>query len=341
MARCVDQYVPRTGGLRIVEVGSRRGKDQARTPWELFDGYDCEYIGVDIVNGPNVDRVMTKPYRLPLRANSADVVLSGQVFEHIPFVWVSMAEIARVLKPNGHGLITAPSRGHRHGTQDCWRFYPDGMRALAAWSGLELLEASTDFPPQDGTTRRHDFSAIDADHYWGDTVGVFRKPVDYRRVRMAAVRSLTKLWANRARAIDIRDIPPGRRSVTICSVGCLKPRPPCSSTLTSTATRPPRSSTSATTGTPAAHAMVSADDRSLRIDAGLTVSFNTYFNSFYASYWKDCTSVSTVTLRVQLAGRGVVTAICQSRDGSIERGRSRPVRQCHRDDRRDRRCPNS
>ncbi len=64
--------------------------------------------------------------------------------------------------------------------------------------------------------------------------------------------------------------------------------------------------------------VLSADDRSLHIDAGLTVSFNTYFNSFYAGYWKDCTSVSTVALRVQLAGRGAVTVSRQSRDGAVE-----------------------
>ena len=207
MAQCVDQYVPRTGRLRVVEVGSRRVNIQAHTHRELFASYDCEYIGVDIADGPNVDRVMTRPYRIPLRSNAADVVLSGQAFEHIPFMWVSMSEIARVLKPNGHGLITVPSRGHRHGIQDCWRFYPDGMRALAAWSGLELLEATTDFPPRAGGTRRHDYAAIDPAQYWGDTVGVFRKPTDYRRLRMAAVRSVTKLWANRAAASGV---PPSR-----------------------------------------------------------------------------------------------------------------------------------
>jgi ubiquinone/menaquinone biosynthesis C-methylase UbiE len=45
---------------------------------------------------------MAKPYRLPLRSNSVDVVVSGQAFEHIPFVWVSITEIARVLRRGGH-----------------------------------------------------------------------------------------------------------------------------------------------------------------------------------------------------------------------------------------------
>ena len=204
MARCLKEYLPTTGGLRIVDLGSRQVRKRARTHRDLLDSYDCEYIGVDIVKGANVDVVMTKPYRLPVRSNSADAVLSGQAFEHIPFFWASMTEIARVLKPNGHAFITAPSRGHVHGGQDCWRFYPDGMRALAAWSGLELLEVFTDFPPKAGASRFLDYSAIEPATYWGDTVGVFRKPADYPRVRMAVARSLTTAWANRLGGLDGR-----------------------------------------------------------------------------------------------------------------------------------------
>jgi hypothetical protein len=49
-----------------------------------------------------------------------------------------------VLKPNGYLFLTAPSRGHHHSTYDLWRYYPDGMRALAAQADLRLLAAYTD-----------------------------------------------------------------------------------------------------------------------------------------------------------------------------------------------------
>jgi len=207
MAQCVKKYVPATGPLRVVDVGSRvpkgaRNPENVRIHRQLFDRDGCEYVGVDIGRGRNVDKVMRRPYRLPLRANSVDVVVSGQTFEHIPFVWVSMIEIARVLRPGGHAFVTAPSRGHVHGGQDCWRFYPDGMRALAAWSGLELRETSTDFPPRRGRTARLDYAAADPRQYWGDTVAVFQKGRDYPRIRMAAVRPVIRLWANHVRGID-------------------------------------------------------------------------------------------------------------------------------------------
>ncbi len=65
-------------------------------------------------------------------------------------------------------------------------------------------------------------------------------------------------------------------------------------------------------------AALSPEDRSLHIDAGLRVTFGTYFNSFFAAYWEQCTSLSTVTVRVRVAGRGAVTLVAQAADGSTE-----------------------
>src|SRR5205085_2881574 len=76
-----------------------------------------------------------------------DIVLSGQVFEHVPFFWASLLEIARVMKPEAYFFLTVPSCGHLHSTYDCWRVYPYGLRAMAACSRLVLRRAFTDFPP--------------------------------------------------------------------------------------------------------------------------------------------------------------------------------------------------
>ena len=40
----------------------------------------------------------------------------------------------------------APSRGPEHRVpKDCWRFYRDGMQAMAYWTGLKCIEATTDW----------------------------------------------------------------------------------------------------------------------------------------------------------------------------------------------------
>ena len=206
MELCIREYLPTSRRLRVVDLGSRISGKQTRTHKALLAGHDIDYVGVDVLDGPNVDAVMTRPYRIPVRSRTADVVISGQAFEHIPFFWVSMLEIARVLKPGGHAFITAPSRGHAHDAQDCWRYYPDGLRALAAHSRLELREAYTDFPPSKGIW--HDYRAIDTKAaYWGDTVGVFRRPARYPRLTMFAVRETAVWWANRVGGVDGVPVP--------------------------------------------------------------------------------------------------------------------------------------
>ncbi len=204
MQDCVDEFVPSEGRLTVVDFGSHtkaRRMDQEMVHRRLLGERDCELIGVDVRDGSNVDLVMKKPYRVPLRSDSVDVVISGQVFEHIPFFWASALEIARLLKPGGVFLMSVPSRGHPHTRVDCWRYYPDGVRAMAAFAGLEVLRASTDFPPSSGGRRpRHQYHQITTTpgHYWGDTIGVLRKPHDYPNRRMALVRTPLLWWANRA-----------------------------------------------------------------------------------------------------------------------------------------------
>ncbi|MFE6027610.1 methyltransferase domain-containing protein [Streptomyces niveus] len=202
MELCVKEYMPTTGRHRVVDLGSRISPKQSLTHRGLLGGRDVEYIGVDVLDGPNVDIVMPAPYRIPVRSRTADFVMSGQAFEHIPFFWASMMEIARVLRPGGLAFVTAPSRGHVHDAQDCWRYYPDGFRAMAAFTGLELAEAYTDFPPLKGI--RFDYAAIDGKRaYWGDSVGVFRRPRrPRRRLWEYAVRELTVRYANRVGGVD-------------------------------------------------------------------------------------------------------------------------------------------
>lgn len=196
MRQRVDRYVPTGVPLTVVDLGSRSVANQVKTHRSLFDERWCEYIGVDINEGPNVDVVMKQPYRIPLKDNSADVVVSGQVFEHIPYVWVSMLEIARILRPGGWCLLSAPSRGHEHNPPfDCWRFYPDSYRALAKFSTLQLLDVTTDLPPLT-EKNRFDYAGIEASSYWGDTVGVFQKTPVYEAKRIKKIREPMIEWAN-------------------------------------------------------------------------------------------------------------------------------------------------
>lgn len=154
--------------LDIIDFGSQTVDDQPRSYRDLFDDSSWSYRGLDIENGANVDVVVANPYHwTEIPSDSVDVVVSGQAFEHVEYVWASMFEIARVLKPGGVAAIIAPSSGveHRYPV-DCWRFYPDGLAALATWVDCEVLDVFTDWN-----------RAV-----WADSVLVARKPdVDVER----------------------------------------------------------------------------------------------------------------------------------------------------------------
>jgi SAM-dependent methyltransferase len=205
MRKSIENNLSPALHYRVLDFGSGISPGQDWTHRDLLDGYNCTVRGADVEGGPNVDIVMSKPYRLPLRSESVDVIITGSAFEHIPFFWASILELARVLRPRGFIFLTAPSRGHVHTIQDCWRYYPDGMRSLAAFARLHLREAHTDFPPK-GNGRRFDYASIETkNYYWGDSVGVFQKPRNYSKL-VTLAREPIIWWANRVGGID--HVPP-------------------------------------------------------------------------------------------------------------------------------------
>jgi len=151
--------------LKIVDLGSM---DIGGCYRPIFTEAKWDYVGIDLAPGENVDIVLSDPYNwLEIDSSSVDVVISGQAFEHIAFFWKTMAEITRILTPGGLCCIIAPSGGPEHKYPvDCWRFFPDGFRALAHYAGLEVLSATTQQEPQG-------FS--DDSDTWADTVLVARK----------------------------------------------------------------------------------------------------------------------------------------------------------------------
>ena len=124
--------------LTILDVGSFNVNGSYN---RYFQNPKWKYTGADIVDGKNVDVVFKEPYNWQFKDNSFDVVISGQTFEHIEYPWLTIKEIERVMKPGGVGCIIAPSEGYEHRYPlDCWRFMPDGFRALAKWAGLEVID---------------------------------------------------------------------------------------------------------------------------------------------------------------------------------------------------------
>lgn len=164
VARLATAYLQnyRDAKLSIIDVGSKTVSQQSLSYRPLFDLPNWTYTGLDISNGFNVDTVLSDPYLwVEIPTESVDVVVSGQALEHIPFIWLTFFEFGRVLKRGGLGIVVAPSSGGLHRFPvDSWRIFEDGMRALAQFSSLDVLDVFTDHGNGD----------------WSDSILVFQKP---------------------------------------------------------------------------------------------------------------------------------------------------------------------
>lgn len=78
---------------------------------------ECQYEGVDIIEGPNVDTV-SRVHKLGFMYNeSFDVVISTEMLEHDEYWRESIKRMYAMVKPGGMLLITAGGTGRpEHGT---------------------------------------------------------------------------------------------------------------------------------------------------------------------------------------------------------------------------------
>jgi SAM-dependent methyltransferase len=160
--------------LTVLDVGSRCVPGQNNNYKIFFNTKYFNYIGLDMVEGYNVDIVLKKPYQWDeVQNNFCDVLICGQVFEHIEFPWITISEIARVVKPNGLICIIVPSMAtlHRYPVH-CQNYFSDGMIALAKYTGLEIIHATTNFAPLKASFAWYGENA--------DTMVIAKKPNDWK-----------------------------------------------------------------------------------------------------------------------------------------------------------------
>lgn len=143
-----DEYASKIDkeNVKILDVGSYNVNGSYK---ELFSDGKYNYTGLDMEKGPNVDIVLNKSYDWSqIESDYYDIVISGQAFEHIEFFWITMSEMARVLKKDGLICIITPNGfGEHRYPVDCYRFFSDGMIALARYVNLDVLHAHTNCAP--------------------------------------------------------------------------------------------------------------------------------------------------------------------------------------------------
>lgn len=126
-----DKYLADKPMASILDIGSLCLYKQPSYR-EIFKGF--RYTGMDIIPGNNVDIVGYENVKTVY-----DIVISGQVMEHVKRPWEWLASITKyfsiyicVIAPNTHWE-------HRH-PLDTYRYFPDGMRDLFEYAGINELE---------------------------------------------------------------------------------------------------------------------------------------------------------------------------------------------------------
>ena len=95
------------------------------------------HLSLGVCDG--ADYVATEEYAYPVCSGTYDVVISGQVIEHVRMPWLWMCELARICKPGGLVVTIGPVSWPYHPAPvDCWRIYPEGMRALYEYAHLTV-----------------------------------------------------------------------------------------------------------------------------------------------------------------------------------------------------------
>jgi ubiquinone/menaquinone biosynthesis C-methylase UbiE len=123
-----------TNGLKVLEIGPdafpstyRKMVSASNLTWETLDIYDS----------PKLTYSKSDVYRFPVAENQYDIVLSGQVIEHVKRIWRWVPELARITRPGGLVVTINPVSWPYHAAPiDCWRIYPEGMNALCEDAGL-------------------------------------------------------------------------------------------------------------------------------------------------------------------------------------------------------------
>lgn len=131
--------------LRVLDVGSRAFRQRHfRHTYREVISPAWVYTGSDIEPGRNVDLVQEGPYTIRREPSGFDVVISGQVLEHVPRPWELVREMHRMLVPGGWAFLVAPWEWPIHAYPvDCWRVLPDGMAALLDAAGFRTVETYT------------------------------------------------------------------------------------------------------------------------------------------------------------------------------------------------------
>jgi SAM-dependent methyltransferase len=142
-----ERYLARPGrpsAPAVLDLGCGAGDSV-----DLFRSLEpaVRWTGADLPSSPEVDRrtrtdaefVTFDGERLPFPDASFDLVYCKQVLEHVRRPQPLLADVARVLRPDGW-LVGSTSHLEAFHSRSVWNYTPYGLMLLLADAGLDLVE---------------------------------------------------------------------------------------------------------------------------------------------------------------------------------------------------------
>jgi len=124
-------------GARVLEIGSYDVNGGVRRHFSRAG----EYVGVDLTEGPGVDRVMFG-HKVSDPDGSFDVTLSGECFEHDRLWRETFTNMVRLTRPGGLVTFTCASTGRpEHGTSRTDPAMSPGTQAVGSDYYRNLAES--------------------------------------------------------------------------------------------------------------------------------------------------------------------------------------------------------
>lgn len=129
-------------GMKILEIGPYGSPSAYQV---IVNDNSIEWNTLNLANSTldemgNRDKltiITNNPYHYPVTENSYDIVLSGNVMEHVQDIIKWFAELKRIVKPGGYIIVVMPlSWPYHEAPVDCWRIYPEGFKSILTTHGL-------------------------------------------------------------------------------------------------------------------------------------------------------------------------------------------------------------
>lgn len=138
-------------GIHVLEVGPGAPPSDIQ---RIVGDTSLRWETVGIDNTSPFTYIGTE-YSYPIESDVADIVIATNVLEHVRKPWVWIKELARITRPGGYVITINPVSWPYHERPiDCWRAYPEGMKALYEDAVLKVITCQCE-SLEDVHLRRH------------------------------------------------------------------------------------------------------------------------------------------------------------------------------------------